>query len=530
DKQREAVVKFNKYKNGFFVLNGMAGTGKTFTVRAIIEVAKIINKNSNVKFVAPTGKATKVLKNSLYANGEGFMANVSTIHKELSPEESFYGNGVMSFKHNEYNKIDADIIVCDESSMIDSELMYHFMKAIDYDKTKVIFLGDTNQLSSIGCGNVLNDLINSKNVKTITLDKIKRQASDSGIVKNSLNAINGKPLESGIFNEDFYFVNTTNEQKSLNMTIKSIQRIQDIKKEDNLDNIQILSPTKKGACGTNNLNFEIKNKFMGHMSTGTSIELKKFNCLGERKVLNLNIGDKVIQTENKYSYLEYEGDVEGKDDFTFNENAFFELSKTTHSELISNGDDGVVVGFLNTINHLKYEGELFKKLKKENKAKNGASKTQLDICADEHLNDRCNKDKFVETKKRENKNYSAKYVLIKFENKVVAYQEAVLKQCIDLAYAITIHKSQGSQWNSVVCVFPSYVNRMLTKNLVYTAITRAEKFCVTIGKEEEISNGLKIDAAKRNTSLADFLGLKKSKKKKKKSSEKRYYGSYHKFN
>ncbi|MFI3211313.1 MAG: AAA family ATPase, partial [Peptostreptococcaceae bacterium] len=423
-------------------------------------------------------------------------------HKELSPEEmnqkiaiNQYEKDeieILSFKFNEFNKLKADIIICDESSMIDNRLMNHLMKAIDYDKTKVIFLGDTNQLPSIGCGNVLNDLINSKNVVTVTLDKIKRQASESGIVKNSLNAINGISLESDNHNKDFFFMNVSNENKSLELAMKSIERIQDIKKEDGLDNIQILSPTKKGACGVDNLNLEIKKRFMGHILSGPNMELKKFMIANQRKSLYLNIGDKVIQTENNYNPIEFSGFAEDGINSKFDENHLLELHKS--EDLIANGEDGIVIGFIETYSFSSYESFI---------------KTTLKSTSEEEIVSLANE---KENKKNYILNYINKnqirYVLVRFEDRVLAYQEDELIKNLDLSYAITVHKSQGSQWTSVVCVFPSYVDRMFSKNLIYTAITRAQSFCAVVGEEKAVTNGLQVDATNRDTLLRERIDLK----------------------
>ena len=373
----------NIFINNISIITGGPGVGKTTIIKETIEQTK--NQNLKVILSAPTGRAAKRLN-------EITTFNTSTIHKVLKWNEKYN-----TFTYNENNKLECDIIIIDEVSMIDLKLFYHMLMAIK-ESTSIVLIGDINQLPSIGPGNVLRDLIFSKIFPTTKLIYIYRQERYSKIIDNAYLINNGFLIKQFINNtnalltspkSDFYWIKTdekNNDTTVFNIIFDLINRILPKKFEfTSSKDIQILSPMLKGKCGVISLNQEAQSCFNKNKQC-INIFNKKFK-----------LNDKVIQLINNYKKNVFNGDI----------------------------------GFIENIN------------------------------------------KDTET------------ISIKFDQNIILYKFSELKE-IDLAYAMTIHKSQGSEFNVVIvpCINSHYI--MLQRNLLYTAITRAKKLLIIIGPKNAL--------------------------------------------
>ena len=391
-KQKETLAKILNDKVA--IITGGPGTGKTTIVKGII---KMFNKLNNVKndpsilLLAPTGRAAKRLKE---ANG----LEAYTIHKALGYDYT----GEFSF--NEFNRLPYDLIIIDEASMIDIELAYHLLEAIN-TFSQVIFIGDENQLPSVGPGEFLHDLINSKAFSIYRLTEVMRQVADSNIIKLA-NMILNQNLDFNIFKEHrevfFYQADKTN-------LLNVIKRIMDnyLSKGNVLNNLQILIPLYQGVVGINEVNKFIQTNYNPH------------------KEVMIKHGDLTFYPDDKV--LQLQNDPE---------------------KSIMNGDIGYIV----------------------------------DIFADS--------------------------VGVDFTGKIVRLASSDLDN-LTLAYAISIHKSQGSEYENVIFPILSSYSLMLKRKLIYTAITRAKQKLIILGDLELLKHKSKIKEQLRNTSLMEFLEEKK---------------------
>lgn len=305
--QREACISFNRGLGGFCVLIGSAGTGKTFTLKYILETGRALRqkyliKSSDMKIYAPTGKASKVASK---ATG----MECSTIHKGLG-----YNPATFGFEHNEENPFDADTIICDETSMLDIKLADSFFEAIKVG-SKVILMGDIKQLASVGPGNVLKDIIYSKSVKVVELKVVKRQGLDSGIIENANNIIEGKAIVSCENTKDAYFLPRETNSGCQRAIIQSVHNILNNKNIE-FNEIQILSPQRNGALGVNVLNYLMQQEF-NPGNNEVVVPARKFVArLNETQpeevyTLNFKKGDKVINIKNDYDLEQYQIDGYG---------------------------------------------------------------------------------------------------------------------------------------------------------------------------------------------------------------------------
>lgn len=426
-KQREACIEFNLSESGVYILNGSAGTGKTFTFNLILEVARELDNLNKlpVLAVAPTGKASKVASKSIGME-------CLTIHRALG------FNPMEGFMKNEYEPFDQKVIACDEGSMIDIELGCSFVKAIQTG-AKLFILGDTKQLPSVGAGNVLKDMIESGTIKVVTLDVIKRQGLLSGIVENANRIIDSKMIYTSA-SKDFYVLermNISDVQICVRDSVKRILRFPDY----TLEEIQILLPQRTGSLGVNMFNYLLQAEF-NPFKGGERILKTKFEArLNENtpiKEFSLYIqkGDKVMHIKNNYTMKLYEKDMLGN---------FRQIKRTG----ITNGESGVVE-------------DIYK-----------IGKTAV-------------------------------RVVVRYEDYYAYYDDGVDE--LELSFATTIHKSQGSAWKAVILpVVPQHTN-MLSNNLLYTGITRARDFCVVVGDPKAIFNGIrKHDVIERYTALANRI-------------------------
>ena len=416
DKQKEAIEAVND--NNVTIITGGPGTGKTTIIKSIIEIYQ--SKGYKVVLCAPTGRAAKRIT-------ETTGADASTLHRLL--EIGKFDDDIFVKKEKDYEgtPIDGDLVIVDETSMVDMFLMNYLLSCL-YKGTKLILVGDSDQLPSVGPGSVLKDLIESEKINTIHLDKVFRQAAKSQIVVNAHRVNEGKyfiPKEelAEDSKQDFFVINETNQEKMVYQVLSLCTgRLKNYGDYDFFKNIQILTPTKKGMLGTKELNVYLQNALNPE---GRYKEEKKANGAIYR------VGDRIMQVKNNY-------------DITW------EKENTETEEGIEYGA-GVFNGEIGTI-----------------------------ISIDE-----------------KNKN-----IEIKFDDeKVAIYEYSDLEQ-IEHSYAITIHKAQGSEFDVVIMCVPRTAPVLLTRNLLYTGITRAKELLIIIGDKNTIDFMIKnVDSKKRNTGL-----------------------------
>lgn len=287
-KQKEAVIRFAQKDGGFYILNGSAGCGKTFTLKVVLamleKIFKANNKPFNVSVMAPTGRASKVAARAMGYDAE-------TIHRglEFNPE--------VGFQRNRKNPLDASVLVVDEFSMTDASLASHLFNAVRTG-TKVILMGDTKQLPSVGAGNVLSDLIESNVVEVVTLDVVKRQDAMSGIIRNANHIINGEMMETQTDTKDAFIIHEESDVEVQRKTIASIKRLMDL--GYTLEDIQVLVPQKRGSIGVHELNKLIQSTF-NPQPTGEKLR----NIRADKIKLYFQKGDKVIHNKNNYNKAWY---------------------------------------------------------------------------------------------------------------------------------------------------------------------------------------------------------------------------------
>lgn len=417
DKQKNALKMVND--NNVTIITGGPGTGKTTIIKNIIDIYE--ENGKKVILAAPTGRAAKRMT-------ETTGKEASTLHRLLEIGKIDDDN---LFKNNDNYQgapIDADIVIIDEVSMMDMFIMNYLLKCI-YQGTKLVLVGDVDQLASVGPGSVLKDLIASNQVATVSLDKIFRQAAKSKIILNAHKVNNGEmflskeELEEDT-KEDFFFIKENLQERMLAQVVSLCTgRLEKYGNYDFFQNIQVLSPTKKGLLGTKELN-----RILQEQLNPNIMNLPEKASMGAifRK------GDRVMQIKNNYDiYWEKEGTGSG-------------ISNKEIGNGVFNGEIGTVI--------------------------------QID-----------EKEKQVE---------------IQFDdNKIARYEFTELDQ-IEHSYAITIHKAQGSEFDVVIMAIPQTAPMLLTRNLLYTGITRAKKLLVVIGSEKTLEFMIQnVDSRKRNTGL-----------------------------
>lgn len=391
DSQKEAIL--GAFENGIEIITGGPGTGKTTIIKCIIEIYE--NNGMKVLLAAPTGRAAKRMTESTGREAK-------TIHRLLEMgvsdnENSFFGRG-------EGEPLEGDVIIVDEASMIDIMLMNSLLKAIKLG-TRLIIVGDADQLPSVGPGNVLRDLIDSEFIKVVRLKDIFRQGKESMIITNAHRINNGELPYLNKKGGDFFFDNRESNEEILDTILDLVNRRLPLfnSKWNKIRDFQVLSPTRKGILGVDNLNNELQ-----------SILNPPSKDKKERKFKDsvFREGDKVMQTKNNYSLkwnrINGYGDNEGVGIF--------------------NGDMG-----------------------------------------------------FIESISEENRT-----VTVVFDDERRILYDNLYVEELELAYAITIHKSQGSEFK--VIITPAFMGSafLMNRNILYTGITRAKELVVVVGNQRAL--------------------------------------------
>ncbi len=397
EQQRQAVVE--AVKNGVLVITGGPGTGKTTTINALIRYFEL--EGMDIYLAAPTGRAAKRMTETT-----GYEA--STIHRLLELTGMMEDSSAAAhFERNEENPLEADVIIIDEMSMVDISLMHALLCAISVG-TRLILVGDMNQLPSVGPGSVLKDIIHSQCFKVVKLSKIFRQAAESDIVVNAHKINEGKEVALNNKSKDFYFLKRYDADVILASIVYLVQsKLPPYVKAKPLD-IQVLTPMRKGLLGVERLN-EVLQK-----SLNPPDKNKKEKEHGQGVFRE---GDKVMQIKNNYQ-LEWE--IRGAYNIPVDKGVG-----------VFNGDMGIVHE-INT---------------------------------------------FGET-----------MTVVYEERRYVEYTFKQLDE-LELAYAVTIHKSQGSEYPAIVIPLLGGPKMLMSRNLLYTAITRA-RTCVTVVGSEVTFNAM----------------------------------------
>ena len=403
--QKKAII--TALECGVMVLTGGPGTGKTTVIRALIKIFE--NMGMDTALAAPTGRAAKRMS-------EATSMEAKTIHRLLEME--FNNDTNPRFARDENNLLEQDVLIVDESSMIDIILMSCLLKAVK-PGARLIFIGDAQQLPSVGAGNVLHDIIDSENFKTICLTEIFRQAEESMIITNAHAINSGKYPRLDVKDSDFFFV-PRDRDAEIARTIADLckNRLPKTYGADTVNKIQVITPSRRGEAGTEMMNIILQ----AELNPPSPEKMEKKN-----RDIVFREGDRVMQIRNNYS-IEWEKDEK-------------------YGVGIFNGD----IGSIESIN-----------------------------TADDTM-------------------------IINFDDRIVIYEFSNLED-LDHAYAITVHKSQGSEYPIVIIPMYSCPPMLLIRNLLYTAVTRAQEMVVIVGRTNILHTMVDNDRQiKRNTGLREAL-------------------------
>ncbi len=400
-RQKEAITA--ALNTGLLILTGGPGTGKTTTLNAIIRLLK--ESGEKVTLCAPTGRAAQRMT---AVTGE----EAKTIHRML--EVSYDIEDKPVFKRNERNLLNTDALIVDEVSMVDTLLLESLLRALPLT-CRLILVGDSNQLPSVGAGNVLHDLIASQTIPVITLNEIFRQSMQSLIITGAHRIINGEMPDIRARDNDFFFMRDYNTE-SVAATIGDLcsRRLKNAFGYDLHEHIQVLSPTRKGILGTYELNNRLQALVNPNPSRGVKVGY-----------YTLNEGDKVMQSRNNYDILWT------RDDGEMGEGVF-------------NGDIGVM--------------------------------TEV--------------------------NTASKIYKVRYDDRVAVYDSDSVSD-LELAYACTVHKSQGNEFDCVVMPMFRGAPQLMYRNLLYTAVTRAKKLLILVGDEKALQY-----MVENNRRILRYTGLK----------------------
>ncbi len=403
--QRAAIE--SALEHGVMVLTGGPGTGKTTVIKALISIFG--NLGQRVALAAPTGRAAKRMSDSTSREAK-------TIHRLL--EIDFKENGEPFFRRNENDTLEYEVIIIDEASMLAINLFESLLKAIRQG-ARLLLIGDSSQLPSVGAGNVLGDVISSGRFCTVCLTEIFRQAKESLIVTNA-HAINGGNFpELSVRDKDFFMLERKNDSQ-ISQTVAELcaTRLPKTYGEKLARGIQVISPTRNGMAGTESLNVILQEKLNPHS------EAKK-----EKKAHGVIFreGDKVMQIKNNY-------DIEWEKEDSYGQGIF-------------NGDIGVI--------------------------------EEIDT--------------------------SSEKMLISFDGRKAEYEFSMLDD-LEHSFAITVHKSQGSEYPIVIIPLCRAAPMLLTRNMLYTAVTRAQRIVILVGSQSTVDEMVKNNRqVKRYTGLSQIL-------------------------
>ena len=388
-------------ENNVMVLTGGPGVGKTTTTNLIIQYFK--KERKKVLLAAPTGRAAKRMK-------EATKEDSKTIHRLLGITADEEG---VCFEHNADNPLECDVVIIDETSMMDLYLADALFQAIPLG-AQLILVGDKNQLPSVGAGNVLSDIIESDICPVIELKKVYRQAEGSYIISNAHAILNQQPLHLSNNSKDFFFKSCENPDDIKDLLLHYVS--DSLPAFTGESDIQVLSPIRNRKLGVNELNLALQDK-LNPLQNG-------------KEVKGFRVGDKVIQTRNDYNRKRFNGKIY---------------------------EDGVFNGDVGRVKFIDFENEY------------------LHVLFDEY--------------------WEVKYEFDELDS-------------LDLAYALTIHKSQGSEYPVVVIPVYDYIPMLTTMNLIYTGITRARKAILLIGSLKKLYRIIgNINSSKRYTGLCDLLKI-----------------------
>ena len=379
--QRKAIIE--AMSGGLLILTGGPGTGKTTTLNAIIELYK--QNGVKVALAAPTGRAAQRMS-------EVTGCEAKTIHRLLEVE--WDKNDRPVFTRNEKNMLDCDALILDELSMVDSTLFEGVLRALRLG-CRLIMVGDSDQLPSVGAGNVLGDLIASGKIPVVQLKEIFRQSMKSLIVTNAHRIVHGEMPETGRTDSDFFFMSCPDREKIASTIVELCStRLPARYGYSSFDDIQVLCPGRKGELGVTDLNKRLQSVLNPQKNSFSEIQMP---------VYTLRLGDKVMQTKNNYDLL-------------------WSRADGTEGSGVFNGDIGII----------------------------------------------------------EDINKSAKTAVIRFDDRLVIYDTDSLTD-LELAYAATVHKSQGNEFNAVIIPMYYGAPQVYYRNLLYTAVTRAKKILILVG-------------------------------------------------
>ena len=381
--QREAIA--GALENGVMLLTGGPGTGKTTVVRALMRIFD--SMGLRVALAAPTGRAAKRMS-------EATQEEAKTVHRLL--EMNYSEGGRAEFARNERDQLSEDVIIVDEVSMMDEPLMAALLRAIK-PGARLVLIGDADQLPSVGAGNVLHDLLESRRFFTVALTEVFRQAESSLIVTNAHAVNRGEMPYLDAKDKDFFYLSRGSDREiAATVAELCLTRLPRTYGASIVSNIQVISPSRKGEAGTENLN-RVLQAALNPPRPGKQEYRVRDSVLRE--------GDRVMQIRNNYDLVWERGSETGCGVF--------------------NGDVGVI-----------------EEISEENRS-----------------------------------------VSVLFEDRLVTYDFTGLDE-LDLAYAVTVHKSQGSEYPVVILPLYAAPPMLQTRNLFYTAITRAQRMVILVGRRD----------------------------------------------